>query len=100
MKRILPKSIRWKISLPILLFGMVAGLGTGIYTYKTEIDKAVYTTEEKVNTAITFSDSAREYVRKTLRPVLFDFLSKAKGCIQEDFILEGQSSSFFYRIHL
>lgn len=95
MRRILPKSIRWKISLPILLFGMVAGLGTGIYTYKTEIDKAVYTTEEKVNVAIIFSDSAREYVRKTLRPLLFDFLSKAKGCVQEDFILEGQSSSFF-----
>ncbi len=95
MKKFLPKSIRWKISLPILLFGVVAGLGTGIYTYKTEVDKAIYTTEEKVKTAITFSDSAREYVRKTLRPVLFDFLGRAKGCIQEDFILEGQSSSFF-----
>lgn len=95
MKKLLPKSIRWKISLPILLFGAIAGLATGIYTYKTEVDKAVYTTEEKVRAAITFSDSSREYVRKTLRPLIFDFLGRAKGCIQEDFILEAQSSSFF-----
>ncbi len=95
MKKLLPKSIRWKISLPILLFGAIAGLATGIYTYKTEVDKAVYTTEEKVNAAITFSDSSREYVRKTLRPLIFDFLGRAKGCVQEDFILEAQSSSFF-----
>ncbi|MEJ7619408.1 MAG: DUF3365 domain-containing protein [Aquificaceae bacterium] len=95
MRRFLPKSIRWKISLPILLFGAIAGLATGIYTYKTEVDKAVYTTEEKVNAAITFSDSSREYVRKTLRPLIFDFLARAKGCVQEDFILEAQSSSFF-----
>ncbi len=27
--------------------------------------------------------------------MLFDFLARAKGCVQEDFILEGQSSSFF-----
>lgn len=95
MKYILPRSIKWKVSLPILIFGAVAGLGTGFYTYKTEIDTAVYTTEEKVSAAITFSDSARDYVRKTLRPMLFDFLARAKGCVQEDFILEGQSSSFF-----
>lgn len=95
MKNLLPKSIKWKVSLPILLFGAFAGIGTGFYTYKTEIENAVYTTEEKVKTAITFSDSSREYVRKTLRPLLFDFLARAQGCIQEDFILEGQSSSFF-----
>lgn len=95
MKDILPKSIRWKISLPILFFGVLAGLATGIYTYKTEVDKAVYTTEEKVKAAITFSDSSREYIRKTLRPLMFDLLDRAKGCIQEDFILEAQSSSFF-----
>ena len=56
MKRILPKSIRWKISLPILLFGMVAGLGTGIYTYKTEIDKAVYTTMLKMDAVKKLED--------------------------------------------
>ncbi len=95
MKKLLPKSIRWKISLPVLIFGVLAGLATGVYTYKTEIDKAVYTTEEKVKTAISFSDSSREYVRKTLRPLIFDFLGRAKGCLQEDFILEAQSSSFF-----
>ncbi|MCX8060044.1 MAG: DUF3365 domain-containing protein [Aquificaceae bacterium] len=95
MKGILPKSIRWKIGLPILLFGVVAGLGTGFYTYKTEVDNAVYITEERVKVAITFSDSSREYVRGTLRPLIFDLLDRAKGCVQEDFILEAQSSSFF-----
>lgn len=93
--RLIPKSIRWKISMPILLFGFLAGLGTGIYTYKTQVDQAVQTTEEKVKAVIAFSDGSREYVRKTLRPLIFDFLARAKGCVQEDFILEAQSSSFF-----
>ncbi|MFN3814332.1 MAG: DUF3365 domain-containing protein [Aquificaceae bacterium] len=93
--RLIPKSIRWKISMPILLFGFLAGLGTGIYTYKTQVDQAVQTTEEKVKAVIAFSDGSREYVRKTLRPLIFDFLGRAKGCVQEDFILEAQSSSFF-----
>ncbi len=95
MKRLLPKSIRWKISLPVLIFGIIAGLGTGYYTYHTEVQTAIKTTEEKVDTAINFSESSREYVRKTLRPIISDFLARAKGCVQEDFILEAQSSSFF-----
>lgn len=93
--RLIPKSIRWKINIPILLFGFLAGLGTGIYTYKTQVDQALQTTEEKVKVVIAFSDSSREYVRKTLRPLIFDLLGRAKGCVQEDFILEAQSSSFF-----
>lgn len=89
------KSIRWKVSLPILLVGAVAGAATGYYTFKAEINSAIKKTEGQIETAITFSDSSREYVRKTLRPLIFDFLSRAKDCVQEDFILEAQSSSFF-----
>ncbi|MFN7065934.1 MAG: DUF3365 domain-containing protein [Aquificaceae bacterium] len=93
--RLIPKSIRWKISVPIFLFGLLAGFAMGIYTYKMEIEAELKKNELSVKAIITLSDGSREYVRKTLRPLIFDLLERAKGCVQEDFILEAQSSSFF-----
>jgi HAMP domain-containing protein len=95
MKSILPKSIRWKVGLPMLFVGLVSGLGVGYYTYKQEVDNAKLLAQEKIKTALTFSKASRAYVREVLRPKIDQLLASASGCIQEDFILEAQSSSFF-----
>jgi FOG: HAMP domain len=95
MKSILPKSIRWKVSLPMLFVGLISGLGVGYYTYKQEVDNAKLSAQEKIKTALTFSKASRAYVRDVLRPKIDQLLASASGCIKEDFILEAQSSSFF-----
>jgi HAMP domain-containing protein len=95
MKFILPKSIIWKLSLPMLFVGLVSGLGVGYYTYKQEVDNAKLLAQEKIKTALTFSEASRAYVREVLRPKIEQLLASASGCIKDDFILEAQSSSFF-----
>jgi len=95
MKFILPKSIIWKVSLPMLFVGLVSGLGVGYYTYKQEVDNTKLLAQEKIKTALTFSEASRAYVGEVLRPKIEQLLASASGCIKEDFILEAQSSSFF-----
>jgi len=95
MKFILPKSIIWKVSLPMLFVGLVSGLGVGYYTYKQEVDNAKLLAQEKIKIALTFSEASRAYVREVLRPKIEKLLASASGCIKEDFILEAQSFSFF-----
>ncbi|MGB9874002.1 MAG: c-type heme family protein [Hydrogenobacter sp.] len=93
MKLPLPKSIRWKVGLPILVIGIASGLAVGFYSYQNTVDQAKDTTKEKIKTAMTFTKASREYVRSILRPKIDEIL--ASGCSKEDFILEAQSSSFF-----
>jgi len=95
MRSLLPKSIRWKVGLPLIFVGLVSGLGVGYYTYKQEVNNAKLLAQEKIKTALTFSKASRAYVREVLRPKIDQLLASASGCIKEDFILEAQSSSFF-----
>lgn len=93
MRLPLPKSIRWKVGLPVILLGTVLGFAIGFYSYQNTIETAKETAKEKIKTAMTFTKASRDYVRATLRPKIDELL--ASGCSKEDFILEGQSSSFF-----
>ncbi|WP_340695417.1 DUF3365 domain-containing protein [Hydrogenobacter thermophilus] len=93
MKLPLPKSIRWKVGLPVILFGTALGIGVGYYSYQSTVDTAKETAKEKIKTAMTFTKASRDYVRSVLRPKIDELL--ASGCSKEDFLLEGQSSSFF-----
>ncbi len=93
--RLLPRSIKWKVSLPILLLGLISGLAVGFYSYENTISTAVDTSREKIKTAMTFTQASRGYVRNTLRPKMYNLLERARGCLQEDFVLEAMSSSFF-----
>ncbi len=92
-KNLKPNSIKTKVALPIAVVGVLSGVLVGYYTYSMEIDNAIRTSEQQIKTALTFSKASREYVRNTLRPKINELL--ASGCSKEDFILEGQSSSFF-----
>ena len=93
MKWLLPKSIRAKIALPLLLVGFLFGLFMVYYQYTDYIQHETHHVQEKIKIAMTFSKASRAYVREVLRPRIDQLL--ATGCTQEDFILEGQSSSFF-----
>lgn len=87
MRLPLPKSIRWKVGLPVILLGTVLGFAIGFYSYQNTIETAKETAKEKIKTAMTFTKASREYVRSTLRPKIDELL--ASGCSKEDFILEG-----------
>lgn len=90
---IVPKSIRGKIFLLIGAIAVASGLGIGFYTYQEELQRAKEYSREKVKLTMTFAKAAREYVRGTLRPKIYELMNKY-DCIREDFILEAQSSSF------
>jgi HAMP domain-containing protein len=92
--KILPGSIKWKIAIFILLIGIAEGLVVAYMTYKEEVESAIERTRERIQTALAFTKAARGYVRGVLRPRIDELISKY-SCIQEDFILEAQSSSFF-----
>jgi len=91
--RIIPVSIKWKISILILLIGITTGLSVGIYTYIDSIERAKETAKTEIEVTMAFVQASREYVRQTLRPKINELLQA--GCTQDDFILEAQSSSFF-----
>ncbi len=91
--RIFPTSIKWRISLLILLMGIVTGLSVGVYTYMDSIEKARKSAQIEIDVTMAFVKASREYVRKTLRPKINELLNA--GCTRDDFILEAQSSSFF-----
>ena len=91
--KLLPKSIRGKVSLFIGAIAVISGLGVGFFTYNEEINRAKEFSKEKVRLTLSFSKATRSYVRETLRPRIYELLNKY-GCIKEDFILEAQSSSF------
>lgn len=93
MRLPLPKSIRWKVGMPVIIFGTALGIGVGFYSYQSTVDTAKETAKEKIKTAMTFTKASRDYVRSILRPKIDELL--ASGCSKEDFLLEGQSSSFF-----
>ncbi len=92
--RVLPHSIKGKIAMLILLIGIAEGLAVAYMTYREEVQNAVERTRERIQTALAFTKAARGYVRSTLRPRIDELISKY-SCVQEDFILEAQSSSFF-----
>ncbi len=92
--RLLPHSIKWKIAIFILIIGIAEGLAVAYMTYKEEVESAVERTRERIQTALAFTKAARGYVRSVLRPRIDQLISRY-SCIQEDFILEAQSSSFF-----
>ncbi len=91
--KLIPASIRGKISLLIGAIAVVGGIFIGFYTYVEEIQRAKAYSKEKIKLALSFSKATREYVRGTLRPKIYDLMDKYE-CIKEDFILEAQSSSF------
>ncbi len=91
--KLVPKSIKGKISLFISVIAVVSGLAIGFYTYREELSLAKKASQEKVKLTMTFAKSTREYVRGTLRPRIYELMNKY-DCIREDFILEAQSSSF------
>jgi len=93
MKRLLPKSIRAKVALPLLLVGFLSGLAMGFSEYRKYIEFTSRSAQERMKFAIAFSKASRTYIKEVLRPRIDQLL--AAGCTQEDFILEAQSSSFF-----
>ena len=91
--RLFPVSVKWRISLLILLIGTLTGLSVGVYTYMDSIERAKRTAKTEIDVTMAFVKASREYVRRTLRPKINELLSA--GCTKDDFILEAQSSSFF-----
>ncbi|WP_461829296.1 c-type heme family protein [Aquifex sp.] len=91
--RLVPKTIKGKISLFVGTIAVVSGLFIGYYTYNEELSLAKKASQEKVKLTMTFAKATREYVRGTLRPKIYELMNKY-DCIKEDFILEAQSSSF------
>ncbi len=91
--KLLPSSIKWRISIMILTIGIVTGVGVGIYTYMDSIEKAKKSAKIEIDVTMAFVKASREYVRRTLRPKINELLQA--GCTRDDFILEAQSSSFF-----
>ncbi len=91
--RLFPVSVKWRISLLILLIGTLTGLSVGVYTYMDSIERAKKTAKTEIDVTMAFVKASREYVRRTLRPKINELLSA--GCTNDDFILEAQSSSFF-----
>ncbi len=87
------KSIRSELSFVIVVTGIVIGMGVGYFIYSQNINKAVESARAQIKTTMAFVKASRNYVRKTLRPKINELLQA--GCTDEDFILEGQSSSFF-----
>ncbi len=87
------KSIRAEMTILVLLAGLIVGSIIGFLIYKHTLEKAMEATSERIKTTMAFVKASREYVRKTLRPKVYELL--ASGCTKEDFILEAQSSSFF-----
>lgn len=88
-----PKSIRWKVAIPIVFIDLVSGLSLGLYSYYSEINQAKRNVEDQIRVAMAFTKASREYVRGILRPKIGELL--ASGCGGVDFVLEAQSSSFF-----
>ncbi len=87
------KSIRTEITVVIVITGILIGVGVGLFIYRVTINKAVDSARSRIETAMAFVRASRSYVRKTLRPKIYELLSA--GCTNQDFILEAQSSSFF-----
>jgi len=87
------KSIKVEFAFLSVLFGIAVGVVIGFVVYQHTVNKAVEAAQQRIETTMAFVKASREYVRKTLRPKVYELLSA--GCTKEDFILEAQSSSFF-----
>ncbi len=87
------KSIRTELTVLIIVAGIVVGAVVGYLIYRHTVEQAIEATKSRIETTMAFVKASREYVRKTLRPKVYELL--AAGCTNEDFILEAQSSSFF-----
>ncbi len=87
------KSIRAELSVLVVIAGIVVGTSVGLVIYRNTVNKAVEAAQQRIETTMAFVKASREYVRKTLRPKVYELLHA--GCTKEDFILEAQSSSFF-----
>ena len=87
------KSIKTEITVVVVITGVLIGIGVGFFIYKTTIDRAIDSAKNRIETTMAFVKASRNYVRKTLRPKIYELLSA--GCTNQDFILEAQSSSFF-----
>ncbi|WP_457600844.1 c-type heme family protein [Hydrogenivirga sp.] len=87
------KSIRTEITVVIVITGILVGIGVGFFIYRETINRAIDAARSRIETTMAFVKASRNYVRKTLRPKVYELL--AAGCTDQDFILEAQSSSFF-----